>query len=157
MVKTQRSADIWSGAFLAALGLVVLAAAWKITGGLEERLPPRTLPYVMGFTILASGFLLAFRAWRYTGENPPIHWPDRAGAIRILVIIASLAVYIAIIDPLGMPIGTALYLAFQVWYLSRGRYRILSALLTGVISGVVVYYLFIQFLELSFPVGLLQR
>jgi putative tricarboxylic transport membrane protein len=156
-VKTQRSADIWSGAFLAVLGLVVLGAAWKITGGLEERLPPRTLPYTMGVTILVSGMLLVIRAWRYSGENLPIHWPDRAGAIRILVIIASLAVYIAIIDPLGMPVSTALYLAFQVWYLSRGRYRVLSALLTGVISGVVVYYLFIQFLELSFPVGILQR
>jgi putative tricarboxylic transport membrane protein len=156
-VKTQRSADIWSGAFLAALGLVVLAAAWNIRGGLEERLPPRTLPYTMGITILVSGILLVIRAWRYSGENPPIQWPDATGARRIIVTLVSLAVYIALINPLGMPISTALYLAFQVWYLSRGRYRVLSALLTGVISGVVVYYLFIRFLELSFPVGLLQR
>jgi putative tricarboxylic transport membrane protein len=156
-VRTQKTADIWSGFFLAALGVVILAASTRITGGLEERLPPRTLPYVMGFTVVASGILLVIRAWRYEGENPPIHWPDRAGAIRVMVIVASLAVYIAIIDPLGMPIGTALYLAFQVWYLSHGRHRILSAVMTGLVSGVVVYYLFIQFLELSFPVGPLQR
>jgi putative tricarboxylic transport membrane protein len=156
-VKTQKTADIWSGIFLALFGVVILAASTRITGGLEERLPPRTLPYIMGFTILASGILLVIRAWRYKGENPAIHWPDRAGAIRIGVTLASLAVYIALIDPLGMPISTALYLAFQVYFLSHGRYRIVSALLTGAISGLVVYYLFIQFLELSFPVGPLQR
>jgi hypothetical protein len=156
-VKTQKSADIWSGFFLAGLGVVILAASTRITGGLEERLPPRTLPYIMGFTILASGILLVIRAWRYRGDNPAIHWPDRPGAVRIGVILVSLAVYIALIDPLGMPISTALYLASQVYFLSHGRYRILSALLTGVLSGLVVYYLFIQFLELSFPVGPLQR
>jgi hypothetical protein len=54
-----------------------------------------------------------------------------------------------------MPIATALYVAFSVWYLDRKR--IVAALLTGAGSGVVVYYLFIRLLELQFPLGLLQR
>ena len=156
-MKTQRSADIAGGCFLALLGLVTLFAATKIKGGLEERLPPRTLPYVLGATVLIAGAALVFKAWRSTSEGPVIKWPNRVGAKRILVVLVSLALYIALMNPLGMPISTALYIAFSVWYLRRGRHRVLVAVTTGVISGVVVLYLFIHFLELSFPVGPLQR
>ena len=156
-MKTQRSADIAGGCFLALLGLVTLFAATRIKGGLEERLPPRTLPYVLGATVLIAGAALVFKAWRSTPESQAIKWPNRVGAKRILVVLVSLALYIALMNPLGMPISTALYIAFSVWYLRRGRHRVLVAVTTGVISGVVVLYLFIHFLELSFPVGPLQR
>ena len=155
-MKTVKSADIVSGILAILLGTVVLYAATGITGGLEERLPPRTLPYVLGGSILAAGLLLVIRSWRFQGENPAIKWPDRAGMIRVIVILASLAVYIALIDILGMPISTVLYVAFTVWYLWMGRYAILCAAVTGVLSGAVVMYLFIQFLELSFPLGPFQ-
>ncbi len=155
-MRTQKSADVASGCFIAFLGIVVIFAATKITGGMEERLPPRTLPYILGFTILLAGILLAIRAWRFKGENPAIKWPDRTGMVRVITLLFSLAVYIALIDPLGMPIATFLYVAFSVWYLWIGRRRIIYALITGVLSGAVVYYVFIQFLELSFPLGLLQ-
>jgi putative tricarboxylic transport membrane protein len=152
-MKTQRSADIASGCFLALLGMVVLLAATKITGGMEERLPPRTLPYVLGFTVLIAGIVLAIKSWRFRGENPVIKWPDRKGMVRVIIIVVGLAVYIALIDPLGMPIATALYVAFAVWYLWIGRHAILYGIITGLLSGATVYFLFIRFLELSFPIG----
>ena len=68
-MKTQRTADIQSGIFLAVLGLVILGAATQITGGLEERLPPRTLPYTMGFFVFFGGLLLAVKSWRFKGEG----------------------------------------------------------------------------------------
>jgi hypothetical protein len=155
-MRTQRSADIASGIFLAALGVVVLIAARQITGGMEERLPPRTLPYVMGFTILIPGLLLSFRAWRFKGEDPKIHWPDRTGARHVIVILVAMAVYVALITLLGMPISTGLFIAFTVWYLWTGLRGLVYGLITGILSGAVVYYLFIRFLELSFPVGFFQ-
>jgi len=156
-MKTQKSADIASGFFISILGLVVLLAAMQITGGMEERLPPRTLPYVLGFIILIAGIFLAIKSWRFQGENPVIKWPDRTGMFRVLVILVSLVIYIALIDPLGMPISTALYVAFSVWYLWIGRHAILYAIITGILSGATVFYLFIRFLELSFPIGPLQQ
>jgi putative tricarboxylic transport membrane protein len=155
-MKTQKSADIASGCFIAFLGIVVIIAASKITGGMEERLPPRTLPYILGLMILVTGIFLAIRSWRFQGENPAIKWPDRTGMVRVMVILLSLAAYIALIEPLGMPIATVLYVSFSVWYLWIGKHPITYALITGLLSGAVVYYLFIHFLELSFPMGLLQ-
>jgi len=139
------------GCFLALLGLVTLLAASKITGGLEERLPPRTLPYTVGVIILVSGALLAIRSWRFHGEDPVIKWPGRRGTIRVLITIVSLGVYLALMDPLGLPLSTFLYVSFAVWYL--GRYRLWYPLLIGFLSGAISYIVFIYLLELSVPVG----
>ncbi len=150
-MKTQRSADILGGCFLALLGLVTLYVSTKIKGGLEERLPPRTLPYVIGFIILMSGIILAIRSWRFRGEDLIIKWPDRPGTIRIVITLVSLLIYIALMGLLGLPLSTFLFISFLIWYL--GRYRILYAVFIGFLSGLISYLLFIYLLELSFPVG----
>ena len=150
-LRTQRSADIAGGCFLVFLGLFTLFAASKITGGVEERLPPRTLPYTVGALILISGALVAIRSWRFHGEDPVIKWPDRRGTIRVLITLVSLALYLALMDPLGLPLSTFLYVSFTVWYL--GKYRLWYPLLIGFLSGAISYLVFIYLLELSFPVG----
>ncbi len=150
-MRTQRSADIAGGCFLAFLGLATIIAATNITGALEERLPPRTLPYVVGIIILVSGALLAIRSWRFHGEDPVIKWPDRRGTIRVIITIVSLGVYLALMEPLGLPLSTFLYVSFTVWYL--GKYRLWYPLLIGFLSGAISYLVFIYLLELSFPVG----
>jgi putative tricarboxylic transport membrane protein len=150
-VKKQTSADIVGGCFLAVLGLFTLFAASTIKGGLEERLPPRTLPYVVGSIILISGIVLAIKSFRFKGENPAIQWPDRQGTVRILITLISLIFYIALMTPLGLPLSTFLYVSFSIWYL--GRYSFLYALLVGFASGAFSWLLFIYLLELSFPVG----
>jgi hypothetical protein len=154
-MRSQRKGDIVAGCFIALLGAVVIIAASQIRGDVEERLPPRTLPYAVGVMTLAGGVGLAIKSWRFRGQDPQIKWPDRNGALRILVNLLLLALFVALMDPLGMPIATALYVASSIWYLDRKR--IVAALLTGAGSGVVVYYLFIRLLELQFPLGLLQR
>jgi hypothetical protein len=150
-LRTQRSADIAGGCFLIFLGLATLFAASKITGGLEERLPPRTLPYTVGVIILICGALLAIRSWRLRGEDSVIKWPDRRGVIRVLITLVSVGVYLALMDPLGLPLSTFLYVSFTVWYL--GKYRLWYPLLIGFLSGAISYIVFIYLLELSFPVG----
>jgi protein-S-isoprenylcysteine O-methyltransferase Ste14 len=150
-LRTQRSADIAGGCFLVFLGLFTLFAASKITGGLDERLPPRTLPYTVGVIISICGALLAIRSWRFRGEDPVIKWPDRRGTIRVLISLVSLGVYLALMEPLGLPLSTFLYVSFTVWYL--GKYRLWYPLLIGFLSGAISYLVFIYLLELSFPVG----
>jgi len=150
-LRTQRSADIAGGCFLVLLGLVTLLAASQITGGLEERLPPRTLPYTVGVIILISGALLAIRSWRFRGQDPVIKWPNRRGTIRVLITLISLGIYLALMEPLGLPLSTFLYVSFTVWYL--GKYRIWYPLLIGFLSGSISYLVFIYLLELSFPPG----
>ena len=150
-MRSQRRCDLVAGAFIALLGAVVIIAASQIRGDVEERLPPRTLPYVVGFMTLAGGLGLAVKSYRFRGEDPRIEWPEKDGWVRIGVNLLLLALFTALMDPLGMPITTALYVAGAIWYMDRKR--ILAALLTGAGSAVVVYYLFIKLLGLTFPLG----
>lgn len=150
-MRSQRKCDLAAGAFIALLGAVVILAASQIRGDVEERLPPRTLPYVVGFMTLAGGLGLAVKSYRFRGEDPQIEWPEKDGWVRIGVNLLLLVLFTALIDPLGMPIATGLYVAGAVWYLDRKR--IVTALLTGAGSAVVVYYVFIRLLELTFPLG----
>ncbi len=154
-MRSQRKGDIIAGCFVALLGAVVIIAASQIRGDIEERLPPRTLPYVVGFMTLAGGIGLAVKSWRFRGQDLVIKWPDRDGVLRIVVNLLLLALFIALMEPLGMPIATALYVAVSIWYIDRKR--IVAALLTGAGSAVIVYYLFIKLLGLSFPLGPLER
>ena len=150
---TQRSADIASACFLILLGILVLVAASQIRGGMEERLPPRTLPYIVGGTILACGALLALKARRAAGEEIPIKWPGREAMIRIGVSLLAIVVFIAVMTPLGFPLSSGLYVAFSIWYLKRSA--VLTALFSGILTGALSYFVFIRLLELSLPLGTL--
>lgn len=152
-MKTQRSADIASGCFLILLGIVVLIAASQIRGGMEERLPPRTLPYTVGATILVCGALLALKARRFAGEEIPIKWPGREETIRIAVSLLAVVVFIAAMTPLGFPLSSGLYVAFSIWYLKRSG--VLTPLVSGIVTGALSYFVFIRLLELSLPLGTL--
>ena len=70
---------------------------------------------------------------------------------NILVNLVSLACYIVLMNPLGLPLATFLYIAFSVWYLKRSKW--VTAIVIGLITGVVSYYVFIRLLALSFPEG----
>jgi hypothetical protein len=66
----------------------------------------------------------------------------------------ALVGYAALIEPLGFPLITTLFVTALAWYL--GDYRPWAMLLLGAASGVIVYYVFMEFLGLNFPLGLLE-
>jgi hypothetical protein len=76
-LRSQRKCDIVAGAVVALLGVVVILAASQIRGDVEERLPPRTLPYAVGFMTFGGGLGLAVKSYRFRGEDPEIGWPER--------------------------------------------------------------------------------
>ncbi len=154
MVRTLRAADLAAGGFLAVLGILTLIASFQIAGTAGERLHPRTLPVILGWMILAAGVALFVNGWRYRGEEKVIDWPDAKGKRRVLISILCMIVYMALLEPLGFPLATLLFIALLTRYL--GHYRVWAAALCGLGSALVVLLLFIDFLGLSFPLGLLE-
>ncbi len=152
-MKTIRPVDIAVGCFLALFGLFILYASTMIRVGVERSLSPRTIPSALGFLILFCGIGLAVKSWRFRGEDPKINWPDRVGIRIILVSLIILAFYIVLMNPLGLPLSTFLYVTFSIWYLKRSKW--VTAIVIGLIFGIVSYYVFIRLLGLSFPEGFL--
>jgi putative tricarboxylic transport membrane protein len=149
-MRDQRSADLKAGLFLAGVGAVVVVAAAQIKAGVAERLPSATLPLTLGALLTLGGLLLAWRSWRLAEPGEAIAWPGAAGTKRVLLALLGLAAYVALIPWLGLPLASLLYTSGLIWYLD-GRW--LRALVVGLATGLVVQYVFIDLLELSFPVG----
>ena len=152
-MKTQRRADIVVGCFITLLGLFVVLAAMKITGGAAQRLPPRTFPLAVGCLLSVCGLGLALKSLRLRIEGLQIKWPEKEGVRTIAVVLASLALYVGLMKPLGLPLGSFLYVTFSTWYLKRTNWR--TAVLSGILTGVLTYTVFIRLLDLSFPIGTL--
>lgn len=152
-MKTLKPVDIVVGIFLALLGLFIVYASSMIRVGVERALSPRTFPAAIGFLIFFCGIGLAIKSWRFKGEDPKINWPDRNGAKIILVNLIFLALYTILMNPLGLPISTFLYVTFSIWYLNRSKW--ITAIVAGLFFGIVSYYVFIELLKLSFPLGFL--
>ncbi len=152
-MKTQRVADIAVGCLVAALGIfVLLSSTWISVAGVH-RLSPRTFPYTVGALLLACGIALALKSWTLREEGPAIAWPDGVGVRTITVTLVFVAGYIAIMNLVGLPLATVLYLILSIWYLNRSKWVI--AVVIGLVTGLVSYYVFIRLLGLSFPAGVL--
>lgn len=152
-MKTLRAADIIVGCGIALFGIFIIYASTLIRGGAEHRLPPETFPMVVGFLLLICGSALALKSWRLRGADLAIKWPDGEGARTILITLASVACYIVLLNPLGLPLASFLYIAFSIWYLKRSKW--LLAIAISLITAAISYYLFIRLLGLSFPAGFL--
>jgi len=151
-VKTLRSADMAAGIILAAIGILTLWASTTIVTTMEHRLSPRALPYAVGFLLAACGVGMALKARRFRGPDTPIEWPDGIGTRTILVALVSIGLYNGLMNLLGLPIATFLYIAFSIWFLDRAKW--LVALVTGLVCGLASHYVFIGLLGLSFPEGI---
>ena len=153
-MRTLRSADMTAGTLFVGLGTATLVATRWIRGMAGESLNPRTLPSLVGWALVLIGVGIVASAWRYRGAPISIHWPDQRGRQRLWVTAVALIGYAGLIEPLGFPLITALFVAALAWYL--GHYRARTMLLLGAASGVIVYYVFMEFLGLNFPLGLLE-
>ena len=152
-MKTQRVADIAVGILVALLGVFVLVASMSISTAVAHRLSPRTFPHVVGGLLVVCGIGLALKSWSIRGQDFAIAWPDAEGVRTVTATLAILAGYIALLNWLGLPLATFLYVTLATWYLNRGKW--LTASVIGLITGVISYVVFIRLLGLSFPAGFL--
>lgn len=139
-----------SGLFLAAIGAVVVIAALDIKSVFGERLPPRALPISLGAITILTGILLSIRAYLYKGEALIVDWPDREGWIRLIVTVLYLAIYVYLIDILGIAVSSLVFCFVLIYYLER---RWIRALCVGIATAVIIQVVFVKILQLSLPGG----
>ena len=141
----MRFSDRILGGVMGVLGLCCFIESRRIWNGWDGT---GTMPLILGVvSIFLSAKFLLFPSH----ETATIKWPSKKEMFNIGVIGASFAFYISIMNRVGYPISTWLFLAAVARYISPNRTSIIL-LWTGVVA-VGTYILFKKFLDMYLPVG----
>ena len=147
----MRSADRVTAALLLAFAVAFSAGAlkqyqWWGPGGPGPAFMPFWLGLVMA--LLALGMLI--RSLRQTHPGEP--WLPRGEGLRDLLVVLGVTIaFVALLNVLGMVIGTALYLAVLIWYLGKHRWWVTAAIACG--AAGFNWLVFVHWLRVPFPEG----
>jgi hypothetical protein len=112
---------------------------------------PGFMAFWVALGIAVTGCAVALRAARGRGIADEEAAPDRAGALRILAVLAGLAALLALFERLGFVIGSALFTALAAWMLGmRSPFRFMLFAAGAALS---VYVLFALLLDVRLPTG----
>ena len=153
---TERTADIISGLFLIALALAFgVAAQWLPTTFAKEFAGPSFMPTLLSVAlgICGAGIVFKARSIPETKRMPGWSRTDRAGAIRIAVVAAPVMAYNLLLEPLGYLIVTFVFLLFLLRYLEVSW---VNNLVISLIATIGTYALFVVWLKVVLPMGLLE-
>ncbi len=139
-------------------GLVVAAlycfAAMQIPTTAGDPIGPRTFPYLISLGLLLSLGWMAIeqfgkrRLVQQAEEPAGVLWPK----LHVIgAVILGTALYYALIEPLGFPVSTSLYL-FALSSLLDARRLVLNAVVALCFSA-SLYFLFTLVLKSNLPIG----
>jgi putative tricarboxylic transport membrane protein len=132
-----------AGAVLVALGVLALIEALRLK---DDWQGARLMPAVVGVLLVALG---AAHARLAPGHD--VAWPDRAGAGRVALMFAALAVYVAVLPWLGFLPATALFTLAIVRALGTWSWAKAAAWTLVIAAG--SHVVFKQWLGMPLPAG----
>jgi putative tricarboxylic transport membrane protein len=145
----ERTVLVCMGALFAAMATI----AWGY--GLRDRLGPGSgfFPFWLGVTGAAFSLALLGLSLRghVIGEGGEVLWPDRAGAVRALLLLGGLVAAALALEPLGFRLTAAGFTALLLFGLGSRRYLLVLALAAA--SGWGLFHIFYYWLKVPLPVG----
>jgi putative tricarboxylic transport membrane protein len=109
------------------------------------------LPFWLGLVMVALSGYQFVRSFRMPA--PVDWWPRGRGLRDMLVVLGATIVFVALLKTIGMVIGTALYLAFLVWFLGSHRWWVVLSVAIG--AAFFNWLVFVRWLRVPFPEGVL--
>ena len=108
-------------------------------------------PQIVAGLVFVLSVVMAFNAWR---AAPPAESGTKINAKRLVTYALMLAAYIALTEKVGYFITTPVFMIVSYLYLKAAG--LIKAVLITAAFMVFVYLLFVQFLNLPVPLGLLE-
>ena len=146
-------ADRVTAALLLAFAVAFSAGALKFYPYASEGGPGSGfLPFWLGLAMAGLALLLLVR--RSRALDARVDWAPRGEARnRVLVVGLVTLAFVALLDVLGMIVGTALYLAVLIRFLGRHRWWVTFLVAAGAAS--LNWLVFARWLRVPFPEGML--
>lgn len=147
----MRSADRVTAALLLAFSVAFAAGALKHYKWWGSEGPGSAfLPFCLGVVMAVLALMMLVRSLRE--RNPGAAWFPRGEGLRdMLVVLGVTVLFVALLNVLGMVIGTALYLAILIGYLGRHRWWVTLAVAGG--AAGFNWLVFVHWLRVPFPEG----
>lgn len=133
------------------LGLLSLYEAFRLyPTRLSFYVGDHIMPGVIGIGLIILGLLAVF----VKGQSFKVDFPDRQMLWKIVGIFGVLLGYCVLLSFLGFAIGT--FLISIALFRIIGSYTVRKSLLYSVIQTICVYAVFVYWLEMPFPAGILK-
>ncbi len=153
---TERLANTISGAVLLALAVAVAVFAQSLPTTLTDQFAgPAFMPTLLsiGLGILAAGIIWQAQSIPSTSRMAGWTGADLSSAIRIATVAGATAAYNLLLEPIGYLLVTLGYLLFLLWYM-KVSWR--KNLIISITTTVVTYALFVVWLKVVLPMGLID-
>lgn len=146
-----RAADRVAGAALLALGVGCSVGALRSYAYWGDSGPgPAFLPFWVGVVMALLAALLLVGSVR--SRDPGAGWLPRGDGLRRLgAVLAATVALVALLDRIGMVVGTVLFLAVLIRVLDGSRW--LRAIAVAAAVAGVNHLIFVRWLKLPMPVG----
>ena len=149
--------DYLSGFFLLGFALVLLFAARKLPLMSEFGPSSGFFPTILSGLLVLLGLMIIINAWwrsrniKTSPETPKILGPDKKKFFLYLALFFAFSLFFA---ELGYTLSMVLFLGFILKYVEKQSWKTTFGVV--IISGLVSYFLFVKFLSIPLPEGILS-
>ena len=149
----MRSADRVTAALLLAFAVAFSVGAlkqyqWWGSGGPG----PAFMPFWLGLVMVVLSAMMLTRSLKQK-ESGAAWFPRGEGLRDMLVVLGVTILFVALLNVLGMVIGTAVYLGVLVAYLGRHRWWVTIGV--ALAAAFFNWLVFVHWLHVPFPEGML--
>ena len=145
---------------IACIAFMAFAIFWMIVSfeyPYKDRLGPGPGFFPFWLSLITGGLALALLLQTSLAKGSPegsaTLFPERQGAVRILVILVALVGSLALLDPLGFRISLFLFLLFLPFALGERTWWV--TVIFAAAGSFGVFHIFYYWLKVPLPIGVL--
>lgn len=159
--------DTGLSVFFIIFGTIIILLSFTVKTRTVLTIGPGFMPRVIGIIILVLGSILFFQSYKRSasagrvgspneGVTEPFSWTTNS-KFTLISSILVLILYVGLIEILGFPLTTAVYLAIQFFLLAEKKTLKILFLLSGaaVVGSAIITLIFTKLLGLYLPLGFL--
>jgi putative tricarboxylic transport membrane protein len=145
----QNKRDMISGIFISLVGFAVIIWGFRLEVGTLTTPLAGFFPLIVGCGMVGLSAILTLMGWLGRSGRPQAFGKLQKPAIMI----AALAIYTVLLDPLGYILSTIFIAAVTLRILGVTSWKVIS--ISSLTLSVSVYFLFTKFLSVELPAGVL--
>ncbi len=146
----MRLADLIGGVFVLILGFAVIFFSSQLTYYSEFGPGPGFLPLWVGIVISACGIYVVIDLLRKQGKTGEFFKPRTRLGLEILI---AIIITFLLLPLVGFAIGLALFIGVTMRVMGKHRWALCG--LTAIVTAIGIHFIFISWLTIPLPQGLI--